>query len=46
MSGKIVLQTYKLDNYEIKTSELKNGMYFLQVYFIDNDVKTIKIVKQ
>lgn len=46
MSGKIVLQTYKLNNNEIKTSELKNGMYFLQVYFIDNDVKTIKIVKQ
>jgi hypothetical protein len=33
------------ENNEINTSELKQGAYFVQVYFTDNNVKTVKVVK-
>lgn len=46
MSGKIVLNIKRLENNEINTSELKSGVYFLQAYFSENEVKTVKILKQ
>jgi hypothetical protein len=46
LHGKLVLKERKLDEGQINTSNLDNGIYFLQVYFTDNIVKTIKIVKQ
>ncbi|MES2691598.1 MAG: T9SS type A sorting domain-containing protein [Bacteroidota bacterium] len=46
MSGKRVMHTTTLTNNELITSELKNGIYYVQVYFSENEVKTIMIMKQ
>lgn len=46
MSGKRVINTSELANNELITSGLKNGIYYVQVYFSENEVKTIKIMKQ
>ncbi|MDP1725821.1 MAG: T9SS type A sorting domain-containing protein [Bacteroidota bacterium] len=46
MSGKKVLITSKLENGELNTSELKTGVYFVQVHFPNNMVKSIKVIKQ
>lgn len=45
MAGKKVMSVSTPDNNELNTSELKQGAYFIQVYFTDNQVKTIKVVK-
>ncbi len=46
MTGKKVMTTTLPENNELNTVELKQGQYFIQVNFIDNSVKTIKVVKQ
>lgn len=46
MTGKKVMTTSLSENNELNTVELKQGQYFIQVNFIDNSVKTIKVVKQ
>jgi hypothetical protein len=46
MSGKKVISTTHLENDELNTTELKPGVYFIQVYVSDNIVKTIKVAKQ
>lgn len=46
ISGKRVIDTNTLANNELLTSGLKNGVYYVQVYFSENEVKTIKIMKQ
>jgi hypothetical protein len=45
MSGRKVMEENSLENGELNTSELKNGVYFLQVHFPSNIVKTIKVIK-
>jgi hypothetical protein len=45
MAGKKVMNVSAPENNELNTSELKQGTYFIQVYFTDNQVKTIKVVK-
>jgi hypothetical protein len=45
MAGKKVMNINSPENNEINTSELKQGAYFVQVYFTDNNVKTVKVVK-
>jgi hypothetical protein len=44
-AGKKVMNINSPENNEINTSELKQGAYFVQVYFTDNNVKTVKVVK-
>jgi Secretion system C-terminal sorting domain len=39
MSGKKIMQVNTLNNNELNTSELKNGMYFIQVYLANSEVK-------
>lgn len=34
-----------LDGEIVNTSNMKNGVYFLQVYFKSDIVKTIKVIK-
>jgi hypothetical protein len=46
MDGKKVNTSKSLENNILNTSELKNGIYFIQVSFSDTLVKTIKVVKQ
>jgi hypothetical protein len=46
MKGKKVLNTSKLENGELNTSELKEGIYFIQLHFENNIVKSLKVVKQ
>jgi hypothetical protein len=46
MKGKKVLSTSKIENGELNTSELKEGVYFIQVHFADNNVKSLKVIKQ
>jgi hypothetical protein len=46
MTGKKVMTTTLPENNELNTVELKQGQYFIQVNFIDNSVKTIKVMKQ
>lgn len=46
MSGKRMTHTTMLTHNELSTSELKSGIYYVQVYFSENEVKTIKIMKQ
>ncbi|MFZ4797573.1 MAG: T9SS type A sorting domain-containing protein [Bacteroidia bacterium] len=45
MTGKKVMNITTPDSNELNTAELKEGTYFIQVYFTDNSVKTIKVVK-
>jgi len=45
MKGKKVLNTTKLENGELNTSELKEGIYFIQLHFENNIVKSLKVVK-
>jgi hypothetical protein len=46
MTGKKVISIILPNSNELNTSELKEGTYFIQVYFTDNSVKTVKVVKQ
>lgn len=46
INGRAILKTSILDVDIINTSDMKNGIYFLQVYYIGDIVKTIKVVKQ
>lgn len=46
MKGKKILSTSKIENGELNTSELKEGVYFIQVHFEDNIVKSLKVIKQ
>lgn len=46
MKGRKVMTLNKLENGEINTSELKEGVYFIQVYFDNNNVKSLKVIKQ
>ncbi|MFN4083296.1 MAG: T9SS type A sorting domain-containing protein [Bacteroidia bacterium] len=46
MKGKKVLRENKIENGQINTAELKEGVYYIQVYFDNNNVKTLKVIKQ
>jgi hypothetical protein len=46
IQGNEVLKTNRLENGLLNTTDLKNGMYFIQVYFPNNIVKTIRVLKQ
>lgn len=46
IQGNEVLNTNRLENGLLNTTDLKNGMYFIQVYFPNNIVKTIRVLKQ
>jgi hypothetical protein len=45
IKGKKVLTSTKIENGEINTSELKEGVYYLQVYLEGNQVKSLKVIK-
>lgn len=46
MTGKKLMSVTLPESNELNTAELKQGTYFIQVYFTDNSVKTVKVVKQ
>lgn len=51
VSGKIILNINKAlkegkNTFKLDLESLKERIYFIQVNFIDNSVKTIKVVKQ
>ncbi len=46
LNGRVLLQSNSLDGDRINTTEIKNGIYFLQVEFANDIVKTIKVIKQ
>jgi hypothetical protein len=46
ISGNLVMEKPRLNNNELNTSSLKNGIYFIQAYFPGEVVKTIKVMKQ
>jgi hypothetical protein len=46
LNGKKVLNASCLENGQLNTSELKAGTYFIQVWFPDNTMKTIKAIKE
>jgi len=46
MKGKIVLNIKNLNDGEINTNQLERGIYFIQVNFGGNIIKTIKVIKQ
>lgn len=46
MKGRKVLNATKIENGVLNTSEIKEGVYFVQVHFENNIVKSLKVVKQ
>lgn len=45
MSGREVLRKADLSDHTLNTDGIPKGIYFVQVYFTDNMVKTIKVMK-
>lgn len=45
LKGRKVLTISKIENGEINTSELKEGVYYIQVYFEGNQVRSLKVIK-
>lgn len=46
LSGKRIEQNFTLHNNKIDVSDLAKGVYFVKVFFNDNGVRSIKIVKE